>query len=71
MENIIEETKRVLEYGNPENKKELEDLLDLSLKVSGISNVDDLAEAFAEWLLICPESEGVVNVLHRHIVGNV
>jgi len=66
----IEEIKQAFE-GSPEYGRETEDLLALASKVSQISNVDDLAEAFAEWLSICPESEGIVNVLHRHIVGNV
>lgn len=66
----IEEIKQAFE-GSPEYGRETEDLLALALKVSQISSIDDLAEAFAEWLSICPESEGVVHVLHRHIVGNV
>ncbi len=56
-------------YTFPEEDTEM--LLALASKVSQISSIDDLAEAFAEWLSICPESEGIVNVLHRHIVGNV
>lgn len=68
MEN--EEIKQAFE-GSPEYGRETEDLLTLASKVSQISSIDDLAEAFAEWLSICPESEGIVNVLHRHIVGNV
>jgi len=56
-------------YTFPEEDMEM--LLALASKVSQISSIDDLAEAFAEWLSICPESEGIVNVLHRHIVGNV
>jgi len=56
-------------YTFPEEDMEM--LLALASKVSQISSIDDLAEAFAEWLSICPESEGIVNVLHRHIVGDV
>ncbi len=56
-------------YTLPEENTER--LLALASKVSQISSIDDLAEAFAEWLSICPESEGVIHVLHRHIVGNV
>jgi hypothetical protein len=49
---------------------EEEKLLALASKIENISDVEDLASAFADWLTLCPESKGVVNALRRCIVRN-
>lgn len=46
---------------------EEEKLLALASKIENISDVEDLASAFADWLTLCPESKGVVNALRRYI----
>ncbi len=58
---IIEEVKQALEQGRPENREELYDLLALASKVSRISNLQELADAFVDWLIMCEED--VVPVL--------
>lgn len=35
--------------------KEINDLIELSYKVSLISNTEDLANAFVEWITLCEE----------------
>jgi|LFRM01.1.fsa_nt_gb hypothetical protein len=35
--------------------KEINDLIELSYKVSLISNTEDLANAFVEWIALCEE----------------
>jgi len=52
---IIEEVKQALEQGRPENREELYDLLALASKVSRISNLQELADAFVDWLIMCEE----------------
>ncbi len=42
-----------------------EKLLALASKVENISDVDSLASAFVDWLVLCPEAEGLVDVLRR------
>lgn len=54
-----------------EEGRELEELLALASKVSQISDIDDLAAAFADWLAVCPESEGIVHVLYKHIARDL
>ena len=55
MEDIIREVELVLEQGRPENREELYDLLALASKVSQISNLQELADAFVDWLIMCEE----------------
>ena len=52
---IIEEVKQAFEQGRPENREELYDLLALASKVSRISNLQELADAFVDWLIMCEE----------------
>lgn len=52
---IIEEVKQALEQGRPKNREELYDLLALASKVSRISNLQELADAFVDWLIMCEE----------------
>jgi len=40
-------------------------LLALASKVENISDVDSLASAFVDWLVLCPEAEGLINALRR------
>ena len=52
---IIEEVKQALEQGRPENREELYALLALASEVSRISNLQELADAFVDWLIMCEE----------------
>lgn len=52
---IIEEVKQALEQGRPESREELYALLALASKVSRISNLQELADAFVDWLIMCEE----------------
>jgi len=40
-------------------------VLALASKVENISDVDSLASAFVDWLVLCPEAEGLINALRR------
>ncbi len=42
-----------------------ERLLTLASKIEGASDVDSLASAFVDWLVLCPEAEGLINALRR------
>jgi len=42
-----------------------EQLLALVSKVENISDVDSLASAFVDWLVLCPEAEGLISALRR------
>ncbi len=42
-----------------------EKLLALVSKVESISDVDSLASAFVDWLVLCPEAEGLISALRR------
>ncbi len=42
-----------------------EKLLALVSKVENISDVDSLASAFVDWLVLCPEAEGLISALRR------
>lgn len=47
-----------------------EKLLALASKVENISDVDSLASAFVDWLMLCPEAEGFIDVLHKCAIRN-
>jgi len=44
-------------------------LLALSEKISRASSVEDLASAFVDWLLLCPESSNLVDVINTCAAG--
>lgn len=52
---IIEEVKQALEQGRPESREELYALLALASQISRISNLQELADAFVDWLIMCEE----------------
>jgi len=49
---------------------EEEKLLVLASKIEQITDVDELAHAFVDWLALCPEAEGLINALRRCTVRN-
>jgi len=52
---IIEEVKQALEQDRPESREELYALLALASQISRISNLQELADAFVDWLIMCEE----------------
>lgn len=49
---------------------EEEKLLALASKIEQITDVDELAHVFVDWLMLCPEAEGFIDVLHKCTIRN-